>query len=91
MDHLFNRADLTPSPYSGSGQLAAGGEANDVVHVCVSLLPSRLQSLSYRPVESLSIPVNGDERNRTAVQNNSVSNLSLILVSRLMDWAVEHQ
>ena len=89
MDHFFNRADLTPSPYSGSNE--AAGESANVVHVCFSLLPSRLQSLSYRPVESLSIPVNGDERNRTAVQNNSVSNLSLILVSRLMDWAVEHQ
>ena len=31
MEHLFNRADLTPLPLSGSHQLAAAGKCNNVV------------------------------------------------------------
>jgi hypothetical protein len=52
--------------------------------VTVLLLPSRLQSSSWRPVETIAAPGgfrwnrergNGAERNRTAVRNTGVDHL----------------
>ena len=60
MDHLGDKADLTPSPLDGSGSHGGSlaGETNDVVRVYEFALTkqSRFQSPSSYPVETIAAP-----------------------------------
>ncbi len=61
MDHLGDKADLTPSPLKG--QAATGAVRREKLTMLLafmgSLLPSRLQSPSLYPVETIAAPRTG--------------------------------
>ena len=71
MHHLVNKADVTPSPLIQAATGAVWREKLTILLAFVFLLlPSRLQSSSLYPVETITTPyVSGAERNRTAVRN----------------------
>ena len=77
VDHLGNKADLTPSLLKD--QAATGADWREkltmLLAVMVLLWPSRLQSLAWYPVEAIATPFDGAERNRTAVRDTGVNHL----------------
>ena len=80
MDHLGDKADLTPSPCLGSGSHRGGltGETNDVVRCYVFALTEQASVTLLMPRRNHCSPKkggNGAERNRTAVRNTGVSHL----------------
>jgi len=86
MDHLGDKADLTPSPLRVSGGHGGGltGETNDVVRcygfalteqASVTLLMPRRNHCSPAWLPANRERGNGAERNRTAVRNTGVSHL----------------
>jgi len=87
MDHLGDKADLTPSPLRVSGSHGGGltGETNDVVRCygfalteqasVTLLLPRRNHCSPGKPSRQKPRRENGAERNRTAVRNTGVSHL----------------
>jgi len=73
---LVYKADITPSPFDQAATGAVWREKLTILlaFMCL-LLPSRLQSSSLYPVETIATPRNGAERNRTAVRNIGLDHL----------------
>ena len=78
MDHLGNKADLTPSPKrSSSNRGCLTGETNDVVSSYGFALAEQASVTLLIPRRSHCSPKDKDgaERNRTAVRDTGVNHL----------------
>ena len=76
MDQLGNKADLTPSPKrSSSDRGCLTGETNDVVSSYGFALTEQASVTRLIPRRSHCSPIDGAERNRTAVRDTGVNHL----------------